>query len=62
MAKRLVRFAVGSPTCPQSPVYILFFNTTKADVYVSGRAIAHDVKASLHESGRWRIARVAQST
>src|ERR1700730_5680249 len=61
MAKRKVWFAVGSANGPQSPVYSLFFNTTKADVYVSGRAIAHEVKASLHASGRWRVGFIQES-
>lgn len=60
LARRKVWFGVGSASGRQSPVYSVFFSTRKGDVYVSGRAIAHDVKASLHESGRYRIARVAK--
>ena len=59
VAKRqFVRFAVGEPDGPRSAVWRLWIHNhpDKSDIFVSPRNVAGVIKASLHQSGRWRFA------
>lgn len=47
---------MGSPSGPCSTVFRAWANAGKSDIYVAARPVAHSVKLSLHESGRWRMA------
>lgn len=50
-----IRFATGAPGGPHGSVWRLW-TTSAGDVYIAGRSLAGKFKASLHASGRWRIA------
>lgn len=54
MPEAILRFAVGSPSGPQSGIWQVWANP-KGDVYVAGRLVGHHFKASLHRTGRWRV-------
>jgi hypothetical protein len=58
MAKKpdVVRFAVGNPDGPQSPVWRLWTSGKGSDVYLAARTIADQAKVSFHKSGKWRLA------
>jgi hypothetical protein len=51
-----VRFAVGDPDGPQSPVWRLWTSRNTSDVFLAARTIADQAKVTFHESGRWRKA------
>jgi hypothetical protein len=50
-----LRFSVGAPEGPRSPVWRLWANKNTSDVYLAARAIADQAKVSFHKSGKWRI-------
>jgi hypothetical protein len=52
----VVRFAVGDPDGPQSPVWRLWTSRNTSDVFLAARTIADQAKVTFHESGRWRKA------
>lgn len=49
-----IRFAVGSPQGPHSPIWRLWVPKGKSDVYIAARSLAAAIKLSLHESGQWQ--------
>jgi hypothetical protein len=53
--KDTVRFGVGSPTRERSSVWRLWVTPNSNDIYLAPRVSAHEFKASLHQSGVWRI-------
>jgi hypothetical protein len=56
LPEQTVRFAVGVPAGPHSTVFRAWVPNGKSDLYLAARPIAHTLKVSLHESGRWRMA------
>lgn len=57
MSKRdVVRFGVGSPTGLRSSIWRLWIEPAKGDIYIAARPIGDEFKASLHQSGKWRVA------
>jgi hypothetical protein len=58
MAKKpdVVRFAVGNPDGPQSPVWRLWTSGKGSDVYLAARTIADQAKVSFRKSGKRRLA------
>lgn len=47
-ATKGLRFAVGEPAGPRSSVWRVWMNDRRDDVYISARALASDIKVSLH--------------
>lgn len=43
-----LRFAVGDPSGPRSSVWRIWMNDRRDDVYIAARALASDLKVSLH--------------
>jgi hypothetical protein len=54
--EEIVRFAVGGPDEPRSCVWRIWTGRGTSDVYISARVLGGILKASLHESGVWRLA------
>ena len=52
----VVRFAVGDPDGPQSPIWLLWTSRNTSDVFLAASIIADQAKVTFHESGRWRKA------
>jgi hypothetical protein len=57
---QVMRFAVGSVDGPRSPTWRLWVPANKSDIYISRRSLAGEFKASLHESGKWRMGFTAE--
>jgi hypothetical protein len=56
--KNVVRFAVGEPAAPQSQPWRLWVQGD--EIYLGATDVLRAVKVSLHKSGVWRIAEVAE--
>jgi hypothetical protein len=56
MPQQTIRFGVGEPDGPRSATWRLWVPARSSDVYAARRSLAGQVKASLHASGRWRVA------
>lgn len=54
-----LRFAVGSVEGPRSSTWTVAAARNSRDIYVGNRANMKDLKLSLHQSGKWRMAYVA---
>jgi len=50
-----LRFAMGSPNGPRSSTWSIIGHKRTRDLYIGCRSNMHEVKVSLHESGRWRF-------
>ena len=50
------RFGVCNKAGRQSSVFRVWRGKHTSDIYVAGRSVAGDLKASLHQSGSWQIA------
>ena len=55
---RELRFCIGTPDGPHSSVWKIW--TRRSDVYLSARALAADLKVSLHESGQCQLSRTTE--
>lgn len=51
----VILFAVGTPMGPRSSVFRIWSAPGKSDVYITSRVVRGEFKASLHQSGKWRI-------
>jgi hypothetical protein len=50
------RFGVHDTDGRQSSVFRVWRGKKTSDIYVAGRSVAGDLKASLHQSGVWQVA------
>ncbi|MFE7198499.1 hypothetical protein [Microbacterium oxydans] len=51
-----IRFAAGASNAPRSSTWMVVGGTNDRDVYIGMRSQLHEIKISLHASGKWRLA------